>query len=146
MVHGSLSPVTTTIPNMNPKSIGEISEAVVLAHLVKAGHVVLMPFGDNQRYDFVIDRGVDGFERVQVKTGRLTSGVVRFKCSSVNGFTGLRTTYDGQADTFMVYCPENDTVYAVPVSECGTSGVSLRVDAPLGGTRSNIRMASDYLA
>jgi PD-(D/E)XK endonuclease len=36
---------------MNPKMIGEISEAQVLAAFLQAGEVVLLPSGDNQRYD-----------------------------------------------------------------------------------------------
>lgn len=140
----ALSEVRRRVHDVNPKAVGEVSEAMVLARLVQSGLVVLMPFGNNQRYDLVIDRG-DRFERVQVKTGRLANGVVRFKCSSVNGFTGARTGYQDQADTFMIYCPENGAIYAVPVSDCGASSVSLRVDPAKGGPTSTLRLAADYL-
>lgn len=43
-----------TLP-ANSKSIGERSEAMALAHFLQLGWVVLLPFGDNQRYDLVID-------------------------------------------------------------------------------------------
>jgi len=128
---------------MNPKAVGEISEGMVLAALVKRGKVVLMPFGNNQRYDFVIDEG-GRFERAQVKTGRLANGVITFKTSSVNGFTGKRTTYEGGADVFLVYCPETDTVYRVPVNDVGTSMASLRVDPAKGGSKTGSRQAKDY--
>lgn len=131
---------------MNPKAIGEISEGMVLAHLVGSGAVVLMPFGNNQRYDFVVDRGAGVFERIQVKTGRIRDGCVRFKTSSVNGFTGARTTYTEGADTFYVYCPDNRQVYRVPVSDCGASNMSLRVLPAKGGPTTTLRWASDYAA
>ena len=35
------------------KTAGEITEAVVLAEFLKAGFPVLVPFGDNLRYDLV---------------------------------------------------------------------------------------------
>jgi len=41
----------------NTKAIGEISEAIVLAEFLKMGFPVLLPFGDNQRYDMVIEAG-----------------------------------------------------------------------------------------
>ena len=128
---------------MNTKGIGEVSEGIVLAHLLKSGRTVLLPFGNNQRYDLVVDE--DGtFVRVQVKTGRLERGCVVFNTSSVNGFTGKRTTYAGTADVFMVYCPATGGVYRVPVAECGASMMSLRVD-PAAKNWSTIHWAKDYL-
>ena len=55
---------------MNSKDVGEISEGMVLAALLRARKIVLRPFGDNQRYDLVVDE--DGtFVRIQCKTARL---------------------------------------------------------------------------
>lgn len=39
------------------KQKGDVSEAVVLAELVKLGFSVLQPFGDNQSYDLVVEKG-----------------------------------------------------------------------------------------
>lgn len=129
---------------MNPKGIGEISECMVLAALIKQGKVVLIPFGNNQRYDLVIDE--DGtFVRVQVKTGRLINGVVKFQACSINGFTRERRNYRDQADVFCVYCPETDAVYRVPVSSIGRRQGSLRVSPTKGGPKTTIRWAEDYL-
>jgi len=50
--------------------------------LREAGFAVLVPFGENTRYDLVIDDG-ERLARVQCKTGRLRSGAIVFKvCSS----------------------------------------------------------------
>jgi uncharacterized protein YqeY len=43
--------------NMNHKSLGEKTLAIILAQLLKQDKKVLLPFGDNQRYDLVIDEG-----------------------------------------------------------------------------------------
>jgi hypothetical protein len=129
--------------NKSPKNIGEISEAQVIARLLLAGEVVLQPFGDNQRYDLVLDR--DGvFLRVQVKTGRLRNGAVRFATASSGSQTGhdKRVSYRGSADLFAVYCPETGKVYVMPVDECGEAQRNL----PLAENRfrPGIRLAASY--
>jgi hypothetical protein len=41
----------------NTKEVGERSEAQIIAKLLRDGkNVVLLPFGDNQRYDLVLER------------------------------------------------------------------------------------------
>jgi hypothetical protein len=128
-----------------PKSIGENSEAQVLARFLRHGEVVLLPFGDNQRYDMVLDRqGV--FVRIQVKTGRLRGGAVRFSTASSGSTTDHRTRvgYQGTADLFAIYCPELDKVYLVPVAECGGCEHTLRIDPARNGQVRGTRLAADY--
>lgn len=128
----------------HPKVIGERSEACLLAGLLKAGKVVLIPFGDNQRYDLVIDEQGE-FHRIQVKTGRLKNGVVAFQPGSRAGGKGKRKGYHGQADLFGIYCPDNDRIYLVPVNDlAATNLVHLRIDMPKGNQRKNINWAKDY--
>jgi len=129
---------------MNSKAIGERSEAAVMASLLKAAEVVLFPFGDNQRYDLVLDR--DGvFVRIQVKTGRLKNGAIGFNLCSSYAHRGRGTrNYRGQCEFFGVFCPELDEVYLVPVEAVGTSWCSLRV-APLKGSNGREPLwAEDY--
>lgn len=129
----------------NTKAVGERSEGVVLAELLKLGHVVLLPFGNNQRYDLVVENSGQ-FVRVQVKTAWWDNGCACFKPNNVNAFTGQRKTYVGAADVFMVYSPHTGKVYCIPVNACGTSEIRLRVDPANGnaGAMSRIRWASDY--
>jgi hypothetical protein len=62
----------------HPKRVGDISQAKVMAALVAAGKAVLFPFGENTRYDLVIDEG-GRFVRLQCKTGRLGArGGIKF--------------------------------------------------------------------
>ena len=123
---------------MNSKSVGDISEAKVLAALVAQNKTVLRPFGDNQRYDFAVEE--DGhFDRIQVKTGRLRNGSVVFSTHSSTTKKGKRieTGYSGQVEAFGVYCPEIDAVFLVPISVCGHTKVELRV----GQTKRAIKTA-----
>lgn len=129
----------------NTKTIGERSEAMVLATLLRLGRVVLMPFGDNQRYDMAIDVGDGKIIRGQCKTARREKGCLTFSCSSVNGFTGERRDYRGQCEVFWVYDPHGDSVYEVPVDLAGRSTCSLRTEPTRGGSKSNTRWASDHL-
>lgn len=130
---------------MNPKGRGELTEAILLAALVRKGFAVSIPFGNNQRYDFILDDGT-ALTRVQCKTGWIAKGCVVFQTASKNGFTGERRGYMGQADIFLVFCPDNETIYRVPIDGSTKSEMRLRLDplqpsAPL----SAVKWAKDYM-
>ncbi len=128
---------------MNTKAKGELSEGIILAALLKLGHSVAVPFGNNQRYDLILDEG-GTLLRVQAKTGRMYQGCVVFNACSTNPYTGKKTGYTGQVDLFLVYCPATDKVYRVPVEVCGTTEVRLRVDPLTRGARPGVRWAADF--
>jgi hypothetical protein len=71
---------------VNTNSKGEISEGHVIAYLLKRGYAVSIPFGNNQRYDLILDDG-DRLWRVQVKTARMRAGCLMFNCYS-SGYKG----------------------------------------------------------
>jgi hypothetical protein len=134
----------------HPKLVGDQAEAMVIARLVQAEKTVLLPFGENQRYDIVLDEG-DRFVRIQCKTGRLRNGAINFPTCSTSyhhpnnrGTIHYRHTYSGQVDMFGVYCPETDGVYLVPVA--GTPGfqASLRLAQSKNNQSKRVRWARDY--
>jgi len=129
--------------DMNPKAVGERSEGQILAAFLRAGKVVLTPFGDNQRYDMVLDEG-GKFTRVQCKTAQVFPGYIQFPTCSNNWNTKKTRTYRGEADIFAVYAPGLDKVYLVPVDEVGVKCARLRLEAARQGQKKNIRWASDY--
>ena len=70
----------------HPKDVGDrITLAVTLA-LRDAGFAISVPFGENTRYDLVIDDGVR-LLRVQCKTGRLRNGSIFFATCSTSATT-----------------------------------------------------------
>jgi hypothetical protein len=115
---------------MSTKQVGDGSEAVVLAELVDRGYSVSVPFGDNDPYDLLVDTGTDLY-RVQVKTGWLEGGRIRFKTGSKttrNGEPTVEDYTDEEVDVFAVRCEELGTLYWVPFSEVGSKSTYLRVE------------------
>jgi hypothetical protein len=132
----------------HPKAIGDRSTLAVMLALYDAGYQVLLPFGENTRYDLVIYDGAH-FHRVQCKTGRLRKGAVRFRASSSYAHhPNPKITsrhYLGEVDYFAVYCPETGCVYLVPVEDAPLRHAgSLRVSEPRNGQKRRIRLAADY--
>ena len=116
--------------------------------LSAADHSILLPFGENTRYDLVIDNG-GNFVRVQCKTGRLRKGAIVFATTSAYGHhrnpKTARRAYEGQIDCFAVYCPENGGVYLVPAADLPSrSSAALRVEPARNGQSKGIRSAERY--
>lgn len=137
-----------TIVGMHTKAVGEISTAIILSEFLKAGFPVLLPFGDNQRYDLVVE--VNGcFLRVQCKTAsrcgwKNDKSCLRFHARSTNRTSRVSTDYRDQADLFAAYAPSTEQVYIVPVEEGPTTDVWLRVEPSRNGQQRHIRMAEAH--
>ena len=140
-------PASNGMAKRDTKSKGDISELVVAVALTRAGYAVSKPLGENQRYDLIADDG-ERLHRVQVKTGRVRGGVVKFSCCSTHGHrrTGNLATrpYTGQIELLAVYCPESGKVYVVPEAELTRSGIHLRLVPPQNNMTKTIRWASTY--
>jgi hypothetical protein len=129
----------------HPVDVGQRTEAIVLAALVRRGYRVLIPFGTNHRYDLAIDVG-DRVLRAQCKTGRLRRGAILFHVRSIRSNTRgtYSRTHHNEIDLFLVYCPETDRVYAVPVDEATSTELALRVAPTANGQAKRIRWAKHY--
>jgi hypothetical protein len=125
-------------------SIGNRTEAVVLAALIEAGYQALLPFGSGHPYDIALDD--DGrLVRVQCKTGRLLKeGVVFFPTASWCRNLSYRS-YRGDVDFFGVYCSGTGQVYLVPIGEVPEKAAYLRVEPTRNGQLRGIRWAKDYV-
>jgi hypothetical protein len=132
----------------HPKAKGNKSTLAIMLALSEAGYELLVPFGENTRYDLVIDDGVR-LARVQCKTGRLRRGSVVFNsCSSYAHHPNPRMVkrdYQGQIDFFGVFCPETRKSYLVPIADVTTKySAMLRVDPPRNNQRIGVRLAADF--
>lgn len=128
----------------HPKVKGERTEGVILAHLLRLGYTISLPFGNNQRYDMIIDDG-DRLLKAQCKTGHIVNGCVAFSTCSRNSISITRKSYQGEVDIFLVYCPGNDKVYSVPISVTGETEFRMRIDPPrTKAATSKIKWAKDY--
>jgi len=132
--------------DMTPSEIGSRAEGAMLATLLKEGHAVLLPFGGHQRYDMVID-GEDGFQRVQVKHGRVRNGAVAFSTISSTG-TGEKKVvrnYVDEVEFFGVYCSELDSSYLVPIQDTVSGICSLRIEPTKNKQAKGVKWAEDYV-
>jgi hypothetical protein len=132
----------------HPKQIGDRSTLAIMLALQEAGLPFLTPFGENTRYDLVVDVG-SRLARVQCKTGRLRNGAISFAtCSAYGHHRNPRThrrPYTDEIDYFAVYCPETSGIYLVPIEDVPTKSVAaLRVMPPLNGQAERIRFAAKY--
>jgi hypothetical protein len=132
----------------HPKAIGDRTTLAAMQALQQSGYAVSVPFGENTRYDLVIDDG-ERLGRVQCKTGRLRRGAIRFAtCSTyLHHARPLQTKrdYQGQIDYFAVYCPETTGVYLIPIEAVPTQAQgALRVTPTRNGQRRRIRHAAEY--
>jgi len=130
---------------MHPADKGTLTELLLATRLLETGYSVSKPFGDNQRYDLILDDN-GSLLRVQCKTARLRNGVVVFNTRSSSKFTnnGKDRHYRGEIELFGVYCPDNQGYYLVPVDTVGVHNGCLRVAAPKNNQTSKIRLAADF--
>ena len=128
---------------MNKYEIGNISESAVLNAYLKAGFLVSIPFGSGACYDLVIDAGMR-FYKIQVKTAWIRGGCINYKSQRRQPGSEVRRNYrEGEVDYFAVYCPENESLYAIPAKNHVSQG-RLRLTQPGNGQEKLIRWASNY--
>lgn len=130
---------------INSKKIGNITELEVMLAFIRLGYNVLTPYGDCERYDFIVD--INGkFIRIQVKTSHSENdgASFAFSCRSCNRKDGkivhhlyskeeidyFATIFDGQC-------------YLVPVEDCGAEK-RLRILPPKNNQTRGIFWAKDY--
>lgn len=136
---------------MNNKSKGNIAEAVFTAECLKRGWIISIPYGDNCRYDAILDRG-NGLERIQIKSSTYSSrrGVIEASTRRIynNKTKGqICNTYTkDEIDAFVIYSPELEKFYYIPIIEQEKQKtISLRVTTNKRiENRSEIRWASKY--
>lgn len=112
---------------MNSKTKGNVTEAIIISEFVKRNIPVLLPFGDNERYDIVIQlNGI--FKRVQCKTARRVKNSLRFECCSSQTHRGKRKiSYKGEIDYFAIYSPEFNITALIPIEDTPNFGMSLKI-------------------
>jgi hypothetical protein len=128
----------------NTKDVGDETEAKVVHELVAAGLSVSIPFGDNDKYDVIVDDGGE-LHRVQCKTAwQNKPDTIRFNTHSQTTRNGEyhEETYDGAIDAFLVHCPQRDEFYWVDVADATEQKMELRFDADID--HPSINWASDF--
>lgn len=135
------------MPEINTKHRGALTELQVLTYLFGLGYQVSIPFGDNARYDLVLD--IDNkLYKIQVKSASKTpnEGVYKIDCSRmrVNRGENVRKHYSSEEVDFFATMI-NEKCYLIPQSEVSDSKY-LRFVPPKNGQTKGITFAVDYEA
>jgi hypothetical protein len=113
------------------KRTGEVAEAAFLAKASNLGFCVAKPWGESERYDFIVDSG-HHFWRVQVKSTHSRKRP-SYRVRSVWGRTHVYSATE--IDFLVAYVAPEDLWYVIPVAEIGTrTDLCLR---PHGGSRTS---------
>ena len=112
---------------------------------MKLGYTVLTPYGDCDRYDFLVE--VNGkFLRMQSKTSSTDNNgnSIKFSCRSCTRRNGqvIHHQYSNDEIDYFVTSWEGK-VYIVPVSECG-SEKTLRLTPCAPCNYNNVNWAKNY--
>ena len=119
-----------------------VAELAVATRLMKEGWNVLVPYGENTRYDLVAER--DGrFVRIQVKYVTPKEGVLKVNCRSSNNWSVLPYTAK-EIDSSAIYDAIAETVYFVPVGGMRKSAMVLRLDPTKNHQKANVRFAREF--
>ena len=130
---------------MNSKQKGNITELECMLAFMKLGYNVLTPYGDCERYDFVVD--IDNkFYKIQSKTSSSDDDGASFKfsCRSCNRKDGaiVHHTYTKEEIDYFV-TTFNGIIYLIPVEECGADK-RLRLQPTKNGQVRGVTWAKDY--
>ncbi|MBR6551294.1 MAG: hypothetical protein IKT89_00475 [Clostridia bacterium] len=132
------------------KRIGNSTELNCIAYLYDCGCEILLPYGDSQKYDIVIDyKGK--FYRIQCKNANPTYkedgsiDFITFKTAWESGRkTRTRVHYSkDDIDFFATYF--KGQCYLIPVEETASTVKTIRFALPKNGQTNGITFAKDYV-
>lgn len=132
--------------DLTTKQKGNITELECLLAFVKQGYKVSIPYGEDCRYDLVVD--IKGhLYRIQCKTSKSLSNPedgFKFKTKSVVITThgAKESTYSEDEIDYFATMYEGQC-YLVPVEECGNEK-TLRFRYPANGQKKGISLAVNY--
>ena len=130
---------------LNSKQKGNITELETMLAFMKLGFNVLTPYGDCERYDFVVDAN-GKLLKIQSKTSKSNNegASFSFSCRSSNRKEGSIVHHKYTEDEIDFFITSfNGKTYLVPVSECGSDKI-LRILPPKNGQTRGITWAKDY--
>ena len=129
---------------LSSKQKGNLTELQCLAAFMAEGCGVSIPYGDNSKYDFVVDIGGKLF-KIQVKTASLKDeGAIKFSCRTTHvNCSGVKNERysSNDIDFFATYW--DNKCYLIPIAESSVEK-TLRFIPPKNGQIKGISFAKDY--
>lgn len=128
----------------NSKAVGDETEARALSELVACGYSVSIPFGDNDKYDLIVDDETELY-RIQCKTAWSNKAeTLRFNTHSQTTRDGVyhEDTYQDSIDAFLVYYPESEQFYWIDTTDATDQKMELRFESEID--HPSINWAAEY--
>jgi hypothetical protein len=136
---------------LNLKGKGDLAELMVAGDLLRRGHKIAIPYGEDCDFDLVLVRG-EHVDRVQVKYVESDGSVIPVRCGSHSLTNGrIRRTKQYTAatiDLLAVYDNTSNRCYYIPATELGAgrSILHLRLTPAKNGQLRGTRPAQKYLS
>lgn len=132
--------------NMNTKYKGNITEMECMLAFMKCGYNVLTPYGDCERYDFVVD--VNGkFYKIQCKTAHSDddNASFKFECRSSRSNANRTLHHSYSAEEIDYFATIFDgKCYLIPIEICGSCDKRLRLLPTKNGQTRGVTWAKEY--
>jgi len=128
---------------MHKKQRGYIAELAVAKYLTEFGFSVLLPYGENQRYDLVAEQS-GRFWRIQVKYSTPKDGALRVNCASSNNWSVKKYTAD-EIDLMAVYDAFTGEIYFLETTDLKNSNLKLRVAPTKNNQEKFIHYAGEFV-
>lgn len=135
---------------MNSKRIGNSTELNCIAYLYDCGCEILLPYGDSQKYDFVID--YNGFlYKIQCKSANPTYredgeiDFITFKTAWESGRKSREKVHYTKKDIDFFATYFNGECYLIPVEETSSTMKTIRFSLPKNGQTKGISFAKDHV-
>lgn len=132
---------------LSTKAKGAQTELECLTYLHGLGYDISIPWGDNARYDFVLDVNHKLY-KLQCKTSsKQEDGVYKFKCESIyiNTSGSRKANYtENDVDFFCTFI--EGKCYLIPLNETGKKEKVMRFVKPKNNQIKGITFAQEYLA
>ena len=132
---------------LNSKQKGNVTEVELILEFLKLGYNVLTPYGDCERYDFVVDK--DGkFIKVQSKTAASDDNGASFRisttsCNRKDGKIVHHTYSEDDIDYFATVFDGKS--YLIPVQLCQGHNKKFRILPAQNGQTRGITWAKDFI-
>ena len=131
---------------MNTKQIGTITETETMLSFLKLGYSVLMPLGDYNRCDYVVDIN-NHFYKIQAKksNSKDNGSSFSFSCRSTHRLNNkcIHEIYKSEEIDYFVTVFNNKT-YLIPLSDTSSGDFTIRIHPAKNKQTKRINFAEEY--
>ena len=129
---------------LSTKQKGNLTELQCISEFVKLGYTVSIPYGDDAKYDFIVDIN-NNLYRIQVKTASMKNeDKIQISCISTHkNFKGTSVGRYTKKDIDFFATYWDGMCYLIHVEECGKVK-SLRFNCTTNNQTKGITYAENY--